>query len=155
MEYIFLLFFSFKQQLLSLSNFKKQSQSKKISSTTLLHYSSRAYGFFNILTAKLINDLNDSHHKKPKSAIKGSKSSPVSHVIHNPLYEFSNSEYQTNNITIPTGITSPPPFHTKRPINLLKWHDSNYFRNENNRLIPKRITNFNASFINSTKSSST
>ena len=57
----------------------------------------------------MVNDLNDTHHEKPKSAIKGSKSSPLTHVIDDPLDEFSNSDDQTNHITTPTGITSLQP----------------------------------------------
>ena len=40
----------------------------------------------------MLNYLNDIHHEKPKLAIKGSKPSPITHVIDNPLDEFSNSD---------------------------------------------------------------
>ena len=79
------------------------------------------------------NDLNDNHHHKPKLALKGSKSPAITHVIDNPLDDFSNSDDQTNPITTPTGITSPPPFHTKRP---------NKFKNMAQfKSIPKRKQN--------------
>ena len=39
----------------------------------------------------------------------------MTHVIDNPPDDFSNSDDQTNHITTPTGITSPPPFYTIRP----------------------------------------
>ena len=64
----------------------------------------------------------------------------MTHVIDNPPDDFSNSDDQTNHITTPTGITSPPPFYTIRPNNLIKWHDSNYFQNENKLFIAKLFT---------------
>ena len=33
-------------------------------------FGSIAHGFFNILTAEMVNDLNDTHHQKPKLALK-------------------------------------------------------------------------------------
>ena len=78
-------------------------------------FSSIAHGFFNIHTAEMVIDFNDTHHHKPKLALKGSKSSPMTHVIDNPQDDFSNSDDQTNHITTPTGFTSPPPFYTNRP----------------------------------------
>ena len=47
----------------------------------------------------MVNDLNDTHHHKHKLALKGSKSSPMTHVIDNPLYDFSNSDDQTTSQT--------------------------------------------------------
>ena len=88
----------------------------------------------------MVNDLTDTHHHKPKLALRGSKSSPMTHVIDNPLDDFSNSDDQTNHITTPTGNTSLSSFHTKRQMNSIKWHDSNYFENENKIFIPKLIT---------------
>ena len=57
----------------------------------------------------MVNDLTDTHHKKPKLALQTSKS----------LDNFSDKldnfpDNQTISINIPTGITSPPPFYTKR-----------------------------------------
>ena len=69
--------------------------------------------FFIILTTEMVNDLNNTHHK-PKLALKSSKSSSFTHVIDNPLDDFSISGDQTNHITTPTGFTSTPPFYTKR-----------------------------------------
>ena len=63
----------------------------------------------------MVIDLNDTHNHRPKLALKSSKSSPVTHVIDNPLDDFSDSDEQTNHITTPTGNTLPLLFHTKRP----------------------------------------
>ena len=63
----------------------------------------------------MVNDLNDTNHHKPKLALKGSKFSPMTHVI-----DFLNSDDLTNHITTPTGITSQPSFHTKRPNKFIK-----------------------------------
>ena len=59
--------------------------------------------FFNILTAQMVNDLIDTHHHTPTLALQTSKS----------LDNFSDNP--TNSIINHTGITSPPPFYTKRP----------------------------------------
>ena len=66
-------------------------------------FSSIAHSFFNILTAEMVNDLNDTHQRKPKIALSTSKSL-------NNL-----SDTPTNLINYSTGIASPPPFYTKRP----------------------------------------
>ena len=68
--------------------------------------SSIAHGFFNILTAQMVNDLHDTQNKKPKNPFLKSKS--LDHL----------SDTSTNLINHSTGITSPPPFYTKRPIKL-------------------------------------
>ena len=65
-------------------------------------FSSIAHGFFNTLTAQMVNDLNDNQNKKPKTSFL--KSKPVDHY----------SDTSTNLINHSTGITSPPPFFTKR-----------------------------------------
>ena len=62
-----------------------------------------AHGFLNILAAQMINDLHDTQVKKPKKPFFKSKS--LDHLSDTP----------TNSITNSTGITSPPPFYTKRP----------------------------------------
>ena len=64
--------------------------------------SSIARGFFNVLTAQMVNDLNDTQYKKPKNPFCKSKF----------LDHFSDSS--TTLINHFTGITSPPPFYTKR-----------------------------------------
>ena len=51
----------------------------------------------------MVNDLNDTQNKKPKNPLLKSKS----------LDHFSDTS--TNLINHSTGITSPPPFYTKRP----------------------------------------
>ena len=83
-------------------------------------FTSIAHGFFNILTAEIVNDLNNNCHNKPEVAIKDFKSSPLVHVTDNPLDDFSEPDNQTNHFTNPTGINSPPPFHAKRPIRFNK-----------------------------------
>ena len=66
-------------------------------------FSSVAHGLFNILTAEMVNDLNDPRKRKPKNKTPKSKS----------LDNFSDTS--TNLYYHSTGITSPPPFYTKRP----------------------------------------
>ena len=66
-------------------------------------FSSIALGFFNILTAQMVNDLHDTRNKKPKKPF----------FISNSLDHLSDTS--TNSINHSTGITSPPPFYTKRP----------------------------------------
>ena len=59
----------------------------------------------------MVNDLTDTHHKKPKSALQTSKC--LTNMTDNPLEGFSDN--QTISINNPTGITFPSPFYTKRP----------------------------------------
>ena len=66
-------------------------------------FSSIAHGFFNILTAQMVKDLHDTQNKKPKLSL--FKSKPLDHLF----------DTSANLITHSTGITSPPPFYTKRP----------------------------------------
>ena len=66
-------------------------------------FSSKAHGFFNILTAEIVDDLNDTHKRKPKIALSTSKS--LDNLSDTP----TNLNYHS------TGNTSPPPFYTKRP----------------------------------------
>ena len=66
-------------------------------------YISVAHGVFNILTAEMVKDLNDTQNRNPKNPLVKSKS----------LDNFSDTS--TNLISHSTGITSPPPFYTKRP----------------------------------------
>ena len=66
-------------------------------------FSSIAHGFFNILTSQMVNDLKDIHQQQPTLPLKTSKS----------LDNFPDNS--TNSINNHTGITSPPPFYTKRP----------------------------------------
>ena len=100
----------------------------------------------------MVNDPNDTQHKRPNLAIKCSKSSPMTHMIDNPQDDFSNSDNHTNHITNPTGINSPPPFYTKRPDKPNKMARFKLLSKRKQSLQPK--TN-NISFINSTKSNST
>ena len=65
-------------------------------------FSSIAHGFCNVLTAQMVNELNDTQNKKPKSTLFKSKS----------LENFTDTSTHLFNHS--TGITSPPPFYTKR-----------------------------------------
>ena len=77
-------------------------------------FSSIAHGFFNVLTARMVNDLHETHNKKPKGTLLNSKS----------LDNFTDSS--TNLIIHSTDVTSPPPFYTKRP-NKLQFPKFNLF----------------------------
>ena len=81
---------------------------KDILKNNITLFSSIAHGFFNILTAQMVNDLHDTQNKKPKKSF--SKSKSLDHL----------SDTATNLINHSTGITSPPPFCTKRPNKLQK-----------------------------------
>ena len=59
--------------------------------------------FFNVLTARMVSDLNETQNEKPKSTLFKSKS----------LDNFIDTS--TNLINLSTDVTSPPPFYTKRP----------------------------------------
>ena len=65
----------------------------------------------------MVNDLHDNQNKKPKK----------------PFFKFKSldhlSDTSTNLINHSTGITSPPPFYTKRP-NKLQIPNLNYFRKD-------------------------
>ena len=77
-------------------------------------FSSIANGFFNVLTAQMVNDLNETQNKKPKSTLLKSKS----------LDNFIDSSTNLNNHS--TDVTFPPPFYTKRP-NKLPFPKFNLF----------------------------
>ena len=128
MDYIFLRFFSYKQ----LSHFNVKLY-KTISFKYNLKYnitlfSSIAHGFFNILTAPMVNDLNDTQNKKPKNPLFKSKS----------LDHFSDTS--TTLINYSTGITSTPPFYTKRH-NKLQMPELNYIQKDLTFLIQKFLFN--------------
>ena len=55
----------------------------------------------------MMNDINHTHRKKPKLALAISKS-------HDNFFDTLNP-FPENQIIITNGITSPPPFYTKRP----------------------------------------
>ena len=80
-------------------------------------FSSITHGFFNILTAEKAIDLNDTQNRKPKNTLLKSKSLDIF------------SDTSTSVINHSTGITSPPPFYTKRP---------NKFQMSKFKLFPKR-----------------
>ena len=65
----------------------------------------------------MVNDLHNTQNKKPKHSL--FKSKPLDHL----------PDTSANLINHPTGITSPPPFYTKRPN---KLHLPNF------KLFPKR-----------------
>ena len=69
-----------------------------------------AHGFLNILTADMVKDL-----KSVRSKTSSQSSNQLSTITENPLYESSFNPNDTTGISSnPTGITSPPPFYTKR-----------------------------------------
>ena len=75
-----------------------------------------AHGFLNILTAVMIHDLK---YVRSKSFSKSSHQ--MSNITDNPLDESSYNPNDTTGISSnPTGITSPPPFYTKRPNRISK-----------------------------------
>ena len=78
-------------------------------------FSSAAHGCFIILTAEMVNDLNHTHRKKHTLALPTFISSDIFSDTLNPF-----SDNQTLSINNTTGITSPPPFYTKRP-NKIHW----------------------------------
>ena len=75
-----------------------------------------AHGFLNILTADMTHDLKNVRFES------SSKSShQMSNITDNPLDESSYNPNDTTGISSnPTGITSPPPFYTKRPYRISK-----------------------------------
>ena len=87
-------------------------------------FSSLAPGFFKILTAEIVNDVNSTHRKKPKLALPISKSHDN---FSDTLYPFVDN--QTPSINNINGITSPPTFYTKR---------QNKFRLTRLKVFPKR-----------------
>ena len=78
--------------------------------------SSIAHGFVIILTADMVNYLKNARSKRlPKS------SHHLPNITENPIDESSLNPNDTTNIASnPTGITSPPPFYTKRPKRISK-----------------------------------
>ena len=81
---------------------------------TLLN--SIAHGFLNILTADMIHDLKST---RSKSSSKSSHQLP--YITDNPIDESSYNPNETTGISSnPTGISSPPPFYTKRPNRISK-----------------------------------
>ena len=87
---------------------------KYILNNNITIFSSIAHGFFNVLTARIVNDLNESQNKKPKSTLLKSKS--LDNVI----------DTSTHLINHSTDGTSPPPFYTKRP-NKIQFPKFNLF----------------------------
>ena len=86
--------------------------------------SSIAHGFFNILTAEMVNDLNETQNRKPKNTFLKSKSLDI----------FSDTSTNLSNRS--TGNTSPPPFYTKRP-NKLQMPKFNIFPKRHHFSHPK------------------
>ena len=99
-------------------------------------FSSIAHGFFNILTADMVNDLNHSHRKNPKLALPTSKSQDN---FSDTLNHFFDNQTLSNDNT--NGITSPPTFYTKR---------SNKSRLTQLKLFPKRSPGFQPSINHGT-----
>ena len=109
MEYIFLNFFV--QATLTLIVKLNKTISKKYNLKQYFTlFSSIAHEFIIILTADMVNDLRHKNRKHPKLALPTSKS-------HDNFSDTSNrfSDNQTSPTNNTNGITSPPPFNTKRP----------------------------------------
>ena len=87
-------------------------------------FRSIAHCFFIILTAQMVNDLHDTQNKKPETPFFKSKS--LDHL----------SDTSTSLINHSTGITSPPPFYTKRP-NKLQIPNFKLFRKRHHFSHPK------------------
>ena len=69
-----------------------------------------AHGFLNILTADMVNDFRNTRSTKSLKS-----SSHLSKTPDNPSFDTSTNPVNTTRISSnPTGITSPPPFYTKR-----------------------------------------
>ena len=95
--------------------FYKTISSEYYLKQSITKFRPKTHGFFNIPTPEMMNDPNDTHHHKPKLAIKSSKPSLMTNVFDNPLDDFSKFCDQTNHITPTTpqsGITSPPLLYT-------------------------------------------
>ena len=90
-----------------------------------------AHSFLNILTADMIHDFKN---VRLKSFSKCSKQ--LSNISDIPLDESSYNPNDTTGISPnPNGITSPPPFYTKRPSRNSKMTRLNFFQNASNVLI--------------------
>ena len=75
-----------------------------------------AHGFLKILTADMIHDL-----KNVRSKSSSKSSHQMSNITDNPLDESSYNPNDTTGISSnPNGMTSPPPFYTKRPNRISK-----------------------------------
>ena len=62
----------------------------------------------------MVNDLKDSHTKRPLPPNRSSHQLPT--ITENRLDESSdNSDDPTNTANNPSGVISPPPFYKKRP----------------------------------------
>ena len=78
--------------------------------------SSIAHGFLNILTADMVHDLKNARSKRSLES-----SNHLPNITENSLDESSlNPNDATGISSNPTGITSPPPFYTKRPTRISK-----------------------------------
>ena len=100
-EYIFLHFFVQATISLTVKLYKTISIKYNLKNNITL-FSSIAHGFFNTLTAQMVNDLNDNQNKKPKNTLL--KSESLDHFLDTSTILINHS----------TGITSPPLFYTKR-----------------------------------------
>ena len=79
-------------------------------------HSSIAHGFLKILTAEMVHDL-----KNTRSIRSLKSSNHLPNITENSLDESSLNPHDSPGISSnPSGITSPPPFHTKRSIRFPK-----------------------------------
>ena len=138
MEIFFRYFFSYKL-LLHFSYNSTKVSIKYNPEHKIIRLSSIAKGFFNITTAEMVNDLKDSHARRPLPPNKSSHQ--LSIIIENPSNESpDNSDDPTHTPSKPSGFLSPPFFHTKGPKRNPKM--TQY------KLFPKRKSSFKQSTKN-------
>ena len=89
-------------------------------------FSSIAHGFFNVLTARMVNDFNETRNKKPKSTLL--KSISLDNFI----------DTSTHLINHSTDVTSPAPFYTKCP-NKIQFPKFNLFPKRHHNSHPKLL----------------
>ena len=122
-ESIFLHFFLYKQLYTHHQTYKTIFNKYNLKhNITLLK--SIAHGFFNILTAEMVNDLNETQNKKPKNTLLKSKS----------LDNFSDTS--TNLINHSTALL-PLHLSIRNVLTNFRCPNLNYFRNDTTFLTPK------------------
>ena len=91
---------------------------------TITILGSIAHGYFNILTAEMVNDKNDARSKSSKQPITSIKSLQPLHlltIVQYLLDEYSRSDNKTKAPTNPTGNMSPPFFKENVQVGLTKF----------------------------------
>ena len=135
-EYFFLHFFFVQATITLIIKLYKTIPIKYNLKHNITLFSSVAHGFFNLLTAEIVIDLNDTQNRKPENTRLNFKS------LDNLL------DTSTNLINHSTGMTSLSPFYTKRPNKLSRLSkrpdvqtsrcpNLNYFRKDTSFSHPK------------------